>query len=67
MCDLFSKIFIECMKKEIKEDKCKKEFEVWDACYKNTHLSEFLRKTPVLEDNLNNYKFRSIFFSDYNI
>jgi len=44
MCERFAKLFIECMKKPIQEDKCKKEFEVWDTCYKNAYLKEFIRK-----------------------
>ena len=50
MCDVFAKLFIECMKTTIKDDKdkCKKEFENWDSCYKNTYFKEFI---IVLKDN----------------
>jgi hypothetical protein len=29
------------MKLPIKDDKCKKEFALWEDCYKNTYFSEF--------------------------
>ena len=41
MCDVFAKIYIDCMKLPIKDEKCKKEFARWEDCYKNTYLSEF--------------------------
>ena len=44
MCDVFATIYIDCMKLPIKEDKCKKEFDRWDQCCKNTYLSEFIKK-----------------------
>ena len=43
MCERFAKLFIECMKKSVKEDKCKKEFEQWDQCYKKAYLKEFFK------------------------
>jgi hypothetical protein len=41
MCDVYAKIFIYCMKEPIKQDKCKKEFDAWDNCYKKLYLPEF--------------------------
>jgi hypothetical protein len=29
------------MKEPIKQDKCKKEFDAWDNCYKKLYLPEF--------------------------
>ena len=58
MCEPFEKIFIECMKSKgpIREDKCKIEFEIWDTCYKNAYLKEFIKteKNPLLftEDSM---------------
>ena len=43
MCDVYAKLFVECMKTPIKEDKCKQEFESWDQCYKNAYLKEFIK------------------------
>ena len=53
MCEPFEKIFIECMKGKtiIREDKCKKEFENWDTCYKNAYLKEF-----IVSSSINVYK-----------
>lgn len=46
---MFSKTFIDCMKQHTKEDKCKKEFEKWYDCDKNTYLKEFIEPpTPVI-------------------
>ena len=41
MCDVYSILYIDCMKLPIKDDKCKKEFALWEDCYKNTYFSEF--------------------------
>ena len=41
MCDIYEKNFILCMKQPIKNEKCKKEFDAWDTCYKSLYLSEF--------------------------
>jgi hypothetical protein len=35
------------MKLPIKDDKCKKEFALWEDCYKNTYLSEYEKKIEI--------------------
>jgi hypothetical protein len=46
------------MKTPIKEDKCKKEFDTWDTCYKNAYLSEFnCKKEPILEETVDKCEF----------
>ena len=58
MCEVFAKMFVECMKTPIKEDKCKKEFDTWDTCYKNAYLSEFnCKKEPILEETVDKCEF----------
>ena len=47
MCDTLSANYIDCMKLPIKEDKCKKEFLLWDRCYKNAYLKEFSTKSEI--------------------
>ena len=44
LCDVDANHFIYCMKEKAKTDKCKIEFELWELCYKNAYLKEFIGK-----------------------
>jgi hypothetical protein len=54
MCEIFIRNFLDCMKEPKKEikNKCKKEFEAWDNCYKKTYWNDLSYKIKT-ERNVN--------------